>query len=281
MLMEKGHRRLPVFCEHPTNVIGLILIGPIPAYDGREVITRMTTNSAKMTRSGNTMFLMTKTNLEFQLSELLLMTCIQHKGLKKTYQKGKGSLAGGVQDLWVKLSGIAHEQQANTDLPKSKPKELAKPARKRAAVDVPMAEAACLIWIIQITLHFFLNMECFLSGSVKEDNSIYNEELIDAANEVVDSNEKEDGRNTRLVGRSIIPNMIINLRDCFSQEESYPIVLKEDYYAVAHKSGPRSDNARKKSLLTGCRIKLDLLVKVEDVEYEKSTIIVYLVVSFI
>ncbi|KAI3836000.1 hypothetical protein MKX03_032895, partial [Papaver bracteatum] len=67
------------------------------------------------------------------LSELLLMACIQQKGLKKTYQKGKGSLAGGVQDLRVKLSGIAHEQQDNTDLPKSKPKELAKPARKSVA----------------------------------------------------------------------------------------------------------------------------------------------------
>ncbi|KAI3936096.1 hypothetical protein MKW98_015855 [Papaver atlanticum] len=66
---------------------------------------------------------------------------LQKKGLKKTYQKGKGSLAGGVQDLRVKLSGIAHAQQANTDLPKSKPKELAKPARKSAAIDVPMAEA--------------------------------------------------------------------------------------------------------------------------------------------
>ncbi|KAI3892453.1 hypothetical protein MKX03_012671 [Papaver bracteatum] len=58
-----------------------------------------------MTRSENTIFLVTKTNLEFQLSELMLMTCIQQKGLKKTYQKGKGSLAGGVQNLRVKLSG--------------------------------------------------------------------------------------------------------------------------------------------------------------------------------
>ncbi|XP_026409771.1 lysosomal alpha-mannosidase-like [Papaver somniferum] len=120
MLMEKGHRRVPVI-----------------SYDGREVITRMTTSmatrkmfytdsnrrdflqrnlegvtklslledSAKMKRSGNMIFLMTKANLEFQISELLLKTCIQHKSLKKTYQKRRGPLEGGVQDLRVKVSG--------------------------------------------------------------------------------------------------------------------------------------------------------------------------------
>ncbi|KAI3914628.1 hypothetical protein MKW98_005678 [Papaver atlanticum] len=64
MLMEKGHGRLLVFCEQPTNIIGLILVVPlkivlgplcaessstiqllgISAYNGGEVITRMTTS---------------------------------------------------------------------------------------------------------------------------------------------------------------------------------------------------------------------------------------------
>ncbi|MCL7032493.1 hypothetical protein MKW94_011712, partial [Papaver nudicaule] len=65
---------------------------------------------------------------------------LQNRGLKKTYQKGKGSLAGGVQDLRTKLSGRM-PQQAFADLQKSKPKELPKPTRKSDTVDVPMAEA--------------------------------------------------------------------------------------------------------------------------------------------
>ncbi|MCL7030172.1 hypothetical protein MKW94_026914, partial [Papaver nudicaule] len=95
-----------------------------------------------MTASGNTTFMMTKTNLEFQVwfvaNDLRLK--LQNRGLKKTYQKGKGSLAGGVQDLRTKLSGrMPH--QAFADLQKSKPKELPKPTRKSDTVDVPMAEA--------------------------------------------------------------------------------------------------------------------------------------------
>ncbi|KAI3853749.1 hypothetical protein MKW98_025266 [Papaver atlanticum] len=111
--------------QQPTNIIGLILVVPLKIVLGplmHEVHQQFSSWVYQVTilykdkdhleveftiptRSGNMIFLMTKTNLEFQLSELLLMTCIQQKGLKKTYQKGKGSLAGGVQDLRVKLSG--------------------------------------------------------------------------------------------------------------------------------------------------------------------------------
>ncbi|KAF8394066.1 hypothetical protein HHK36_020269 [Tetracentron sinense] len=80
-----------------------------------------------------------------RVGDMDLRLKLQKKISPQVYQtqSGKGSLAGGVQDLRGRLSGTMHSQPANSDLPKPKPKpvlEAAKPARKSVAVEVPLQE---------------------------------------------------------------------------------------------------------------------------------------------
>ncbi|OVA06857.1 Sterile alpha motif domain [Macleaya cordata] len=61
---------------------------------------------------------------------------LQKKGSQQVYQRGRGSVAGGVQDLREKLSGSMHSQPEN-----AKPVlEVKKPAIKSTQADVPSPE---------------------------------------------------------------------------------------------------------------------------------------------
>ncbi|KAF8391979.1 hypothetical protein HHK36_022319 [Tetracentron sinense] len=66
---------------------------------------------------------------------------LQKKGSQQVYQSGKGSLAGGSQDLREKLSGTMHSQPGKIELPKAKPVlEAVKPARKIVSAEAPVPE---------------------------------------------------------------------------------------------------------------------------------------------